>query len=574
MRTVLILAEKPNKEYLIEIKNKYHSKNTDILPLSLDIKIFLYRNNFENILSTTKFFGNKNHKLSLKITQSFRSFIRENIEKIDTDLNSYPSFSTWISNIIIFRYFNNFLFKFLVIKNLLKNNNYDHYIFYGFQNKLLIDYVKKIQKNNNLIFLDTNQNKNKVFIFSKFLKFINNLFLVAYSKLEYIDIENSVILSSINYNFLNLKSKKKIVYLSEEGISLFNLIKIKFKHNINTKFLSIYSDRSKKEYLNQILDIGKNNEYRFNFFKKCLFEIKKEINDEIYNLEIKFLNFKRLTKKSSPYLFISPFSFGLSGLMSEYFNKANINSFCIPHGTCKGNPSNNYEYLYNLEIAEGIIKNNFKFISIQSKYSETACDFFNPKIKKVYTGPICFSKKSFTSINKNNFLYASTFKSPKNTKFFGVETYDEYLETLSDLIKLFSNLDYNLIIQPHPTLLSYINFKSLKKFLKIKTNNIYLSEKSFSENLDISNVLISYSSTTLEESLLSHKPVIIYDKWNRYNHMSDIINKNYYEINYFNNLQDMGNKLKTIYKNSIVYQGIDINLQKHFKYENIEKYID
>ena len=83
------------------------------------------------------------------------------------------------------------------------------------------------------------------------------------------------------------------------------------------------------------------------------------------------------------------------------------------------------------------------------------------------------------------------------------------METLSDLIKLFSNLDYNLIIQPHPTLLSYINFESLKKFLKIKTNNIYLSEKSFHENLEISNVLISYSSTTLEESLLSHKPVII-----------------------------------------------------------------
>ena len=201
MRTVLILAKKPKKKYLIELKNKYHSKITDILPLSLDIKIFLYRNNFENILSTTKFFGNNNHKLSLKITNSFRSFIRENIEKIDTDLNSYTSFSTWISNIVIFRYFNNFLFKFLLIKNLIKNNNYDIYIFYGFQSQLLIDYVQKNQKSNNLIFLDSNQRKNKVFIFCKFLKFINNLFLVAYSKLEYIDIEDSIILSSINYNF-------------------------------------------------------------------------------------------------------------------------------------------------------------------------------------------------------------------------------------------------------------------------------------------------------------------------------------------------------------------------------------
>ena len=73
---------------------------------------------------------------------------------------------------------------------------------------------------------------------------------------------------------------------------------------------------------------------------------------------------------------------------------------------------------------------------------------------------------------------------------------------------------------------------------------------------------------------MSHKPVIIYDKWNRYNHMSDIINRNLYEINYFNNLQDMRDKLKIIYKNSIVYQGIDINLKKYHKHTDIEKYID
>lgn len=573
MRTVLILAEKPKKEYLIEIKNKYHSQNIDILPLSLDIKIFLYRNNFENILSTTKFFGNKNHKLSLKITQSFRSFIRENVEKIDTDLNSYISFSTWISNIVIFRYFNNFLFKFLVIKNLIKNNNYDRYIFYGFQSQLFIDYVQKFQKINNLIFLDTNQNKHNFFVFNKFFKFINNLFLVAYSKLEYIDIRDSVILSSINYNFLNLKSKKKIIYLSEEGISLFNLIKIKFKHNINTKFLSIYTYRSKKDYLNQIMDTDKNNEYKFNFFRKCLFELKNEINDEIYNLEIKFLNFKRLTKKSKPHIFISPFSFGLSGLMSEYFNKENINSFCIPHGTCKGNPSNNYEYLYNLEIAEGIIKNNFKFISIQSKYSETACDYFNPKIKKVYTGPICFLKKSFTSVNKNNFLYASTFKSPKNTKFYGVETYDEYLETLSDLIKLFSNLEYNLIIQPHPTLLSNINFSNLRDYLNIKSENIIINKNSFQKNFEISNVIISYSSTVLEESLLSYKPIIIYDKWKRYNHFSDMSKNGKFDLNYYQDINKLNFDINNIYLNSIDYDGIDINLQ-NIKYKNIDEFIN
>ena len=56
--------------------------------------------------------------------------------------------------------------------------------------------------------------------------------------------------------------------------------------------------------------------------------------------------------------------------------------------------------------------------------------------------------------------------------------------------------------------------------------------------------------------------------------MSDIITKNSYEINYFNNLKDMRDKLKIIYKNSIVYQGIDINLKKHYKHQYIEKYID
>ena len=123
--------------------------------------------------------------------------------------------------------------------------------------------------------------------------------------------------------------------------------------------------------------------------------------------------------------------------------------------------------------------------------------------------------------------------------------------SLKDICDLFNNLNYKLIIQPHPSLKDYISIESLKNFLNIKSKNIIINNDTFKKNSNISNVLISYSSTTIEEFLLSRKPVILYDKWKRYNHCINYIDKKNNTINYFNKTSDLRKSIDKIYNSSL-----------------------
>lgn len=574
MKTIIIIDAKTPKKELDNLLKEISPSLADILPLSIDTKIHLYQNNFSNILSTNTFFKNKDHKFCLYFINKFRKLLRIKISELKTELNKYESFSIWFSNIIIFKYLNNTFFKFIVIRNLLRNQNYQKIIFVNLQNNELLNHISKINKN--FTFINTEIKKEKIYKFEikKLIKKVNNIFLKVYSFFENIDITDKVLISSINYNFLNLKTKKKIIYISEDNLNFLSLIKLKFKSNISVKFISVSSEKNKRNYFIEFFKDFYSENLKFKILIDFLLQNKNLIDDEVFKIEKKFFNFKKITNNKKPFMYISPFSLGISGIICDYLNSINVNSLCIPHGTCKSKPSNYFEYLYNREIAEGILINNFKYIAAQSSYSKKACDFYNYNSKKLLTGPICFLKKNDNnSLNHKNFLYASTFKSPNNFKFYGVETYDEYLETLFDLINFFSKSDYNLIIQPHPTLISNINFSSLRSYLNIKSENIIINKNSFQKNFEISNVIISYSSTVLEESLLSYKPIIIYDKWKRYNHFSDIYKNGKFDLNYYQDINNLDRDIKNIYLNSINYNGVDINLP-NIKNKNLDEYFN
>lgn len=560
MKTIIVVDAKTPKKELDNILKGVSPSLVDLLPLSMDAKIYLYQNNFSNILSTNTFFKNKDHKFCLYFINKFRKLLRIKISELKKELTKYESFSIWFSNIIISKYLNNTFFKFIVIRNLLRSQNYQKIIFINLQNKELLNHILKINKN--FIFINTEIKKEKIYKFGikKLIKKVNNILLKIYSFFENIDISDKVLISSINYNFLNLKTKKKIIYLSEDNLNFLSLIKLKFKSNISVKFISVSSEKNKRNYFSEFFEDFYSENSNFKILINFLLQNKNQIDDEVFKIEKKFFNFKKIINNKKPFMYISPFSLGISGIICDYLNSINVNTFCIPHGTCKSKPSNYFEYLYNKEIAEGILINNFKYIGVQTNYSKKACDFYNNNSKKLQIGPICFFKNNNNTRDHKNFLYASTFKSPNNFKFYGVETYDEYLETLFDLIKFFSKSDYNLIIQPHPTLISNINYSSLRNYLNIKSENIIINKNSFQKNFEISNVIISYSSTVLEESLLSYKPIIIYDKWKRYNHFSDISKKGKFDLNYYQDLNNLNFDIKNIYLNSINYDGIDINL--------------
>ena len=84
------------------------------------------------------------------------------------------------------------------------------------------------------------------------------------------------------------------------------------------------------------------------------------------------------------------------------------------------------------------------------------------------------------------------------------------------MIKL--SLNYKLIIKPHPSFENFAKINDLYSYFN--DNNFTVTNESFKKCLNKSDILVSFSSTTIEEkALYNHRPVILYDKHNRYSHL-------------------------------------------------------
>jgi hypothetical protein len=69
----------------------------------------------------------------------------------------------------------------------------------------------------------------------------------------------------------------------------------------------------------------------------------------------------------------------------------------------------------------------------------------------------------------------------------------------------------------HPSIFYETDIKQLTEFIN-PPKNVKLSSRKISYELKDTNLLISYSSTVIEEALLNKIPVLLYDKWERYCH--------------------------------------------------------
>jgi CDP-glycerol glycerophosphotransferase (TagB/SpsB family) len=117
------------------------------------------------------------------------------------------------------------------------------------------------------------------------------------------------------------------------------------------------------------------------------------------------------------------------------------------------------------------------------------------------------------------------------------ETLDEYISGLADLVEAVNRLEgAHLIIRPHPA--CNITREEFTRLLPRSECLSILKKEQFSDILSAADILVSFSSTCIEEALQNKIPVILFDKWGRYNHFNvaetsgsaDIVKKPVYYI--------------------------------------------
>lgn len=325
-------------------------------------------------------------------------------------------------------------------------------------------------------------------------------------------------------NFLKKLKKKNLL----DGVIHLDLIKNKFKNDPQAK--QKISDQF--DQLGQRLDqLSSQATYErvswLNYLRK---KIQLGLREEIIHLHHTSLVVAEVFKQIKPKLLISMYSNSLYCMMGELANTFKFESLNISHGTHVP-PNNKVEEIENYRLALNVILNDYKYVAVQTPWTNRFLDYYRDTRPRLVTGPLLYSKVSSTQreiirreilgndLGKKIVVHATTQKLRLGFRLHITETLDEYISTLSDIVNAVNeNPELYFVLRPHPVCdLSDEDFFSL---LPACPRMKIMRKFSFAQVLSATDLMMSYSSTCIEEALQSNIPVVLYDKWKRYNHFN------------------------------------------------------
>ena len=219
-------------------------------------------------------------------------------------------------------------------------------------------------------------------------------------------------------------------------------------------------------------------------------------------------------------IIISQMSLGLTCELSYLAEKYSIPSMLISHGSHVLHDDSIAKYEHEL-ICNNMLLGGYRFYGIQTALSY---EFVNAKqISKnslVIIKPTILTSnisKSTALGKKLTVLHAGTIKGIGNRHIY--ETPNEMLETFQETIEILSECkNIQLTIKFRET--NQFSFKALNKLLGILPHNVSLSSGGqIGDFIASSHLLMSFSSTTIEEALISDTPVLLYGGKGRYSHI-------------------------------------------------------
>jgi hypothetical protein len=219
--------------------------------------------------------------------------------------------------------------------------------------------------------------------------------------------------------------------------------------------------------------------------------------------------------------------------IAELCRKKGIPSVLISHGS-HVHPKNDYEKIEWGEHGRALLRAPFDTLALQSPLAEAYLNVFPTGSRKLFTGPVLWGKtvdrrnreKIFETIIGDRFnirktrviVHAGTPKSSKRFRLWVYETPDEYLAAVSDLARAVDSIpDTVLIVRFRP--LDEISVREIRARIGSSDKVILSAEGSLDEALVLADLLVSFSSTAIEEALQNRIPVMLYGGNGRYQHI-------------------------------------------------------
>ncbi len=503
-------------------------KNFKCLPLDLKTQLYCVDKGID-YFNLLKFSNNEFHSKVQFDTEKI-------IEQIDLQYLKSKSFREEFIGWLRARIYS-IIFLILILEKINLENKIEEIVVTGWDdfsdimsqyNYFLSYLVNNLFKNTKITNI-TNDFKNKNIHFDQRTYFFNESLKKG---------RNFILLSGLGYNFKRIfnwtiKNNYSIVYPIKEKINFF---KKKFY-----MLFKIYPMQLKSKLENS-------NEFNFSFnqnisyneipISNCIFHPELPLKKVIFNYKKQSEAIDTFFKKNKLKLAISSTARGIGGCILEKAQENNVKALCIPHGTLSSG-FDEKDKLYKKIISRAIIPDsNIKFVS-QSKICENFVK--SNKISNfLESGNLIFTETKKKT--ESNILYAVTQKDFHNMQFHGVETFYEFFDNLNYLNSICPQTNKKFIVKPHPQEFDSINYlqNKFKNLIFTKEKNDTLFKKIM--------VTISFSSTIIEDSLHSGVPVILFDRWNRYQHCNAEKNpsKKNAAVYYLNQENNLMQCIKTI----------------------------
>lgn len=264
----------------------------------------------------------------------------------------------------------------------------------------------------------------------------------------------------------------------------------------------------------------------------------EEIGDEIqYGLIPYLVELRRVAQAQAcilrhlrPALVLSWASAEAYQTLGRAAARAGIPAMLVPMKTLV-EQQNDLESLGQRQVGQEMVTNDFPFAAVQSPLAMKFMQHAGYRGQLVHTGPLIWAKideperqrqraRFFQEMGAPGkvIVYAPSMKKVHN--YYVTQTLDEVLSSMADIVEIVSEMDGNyLILRLHPDWAA--NHHVIEMLIDLPRGvTISLTGRHlFSGVLALADVLISNASTTSEEALLNGVPVVLYDKWARYNHL-------------------------------------------------------
>lgn len=541
-------------------------ENTYIIAVMPEAQVYLKRMNIR-FFNTYDFFGKEGHEQALLQSDNICKFF-ESLLNIEDDLGIKKGYN--ISFVYYIRFYIHYLLWLIAVidracehwkvgKIIACYRDYKHKAGPQLSAQLSIDegcaadIGEMAAKKNGIVFESIWNKKNNGIFEGKIKKHLINFakFLIIYLNIGSIKMKskkNKIILAtSKNYNlgsvlkqFRNKFGDCRIIYLSNKNASFFEKIFFSDKGDGYLPLPSFLNKQRRRQFLKKLNeriseiekypDSDKILAFRDIKFKNIVFhKIKYDLVTILYDIYGQSLFLDKALKSIMPTMVISQMGRGINYNLGELASLNNIPSLLISHGSHVP-PKNEYEMIEWKEHGLGLMNTDYEYIAVQSPWAKAYLEKIPSNSKQIITGPLLFSKidsgkkkqltqKLISNIsNKIILLHADTPRQKIGLRFYVYQTVDEYISSLNSLIssiKRIKNLYLIIRFRPKP----YLSKEDLKSLLIEADCYDICTEGTFEEYLSITNMLISYSSTTIEEALQNKVPVLLYDKQGKYCHI-------------------------------------------------------